>query len=174
MATSITFSTTTMGIAQAVPIDQGSIAPGAAAGAQVLFIRHNGAVDITDCAIYLQPYAGGAYVGSATPQLDFEELICWGDDDPTSTSGSGVYINHAGLWENVITIRGFSEDTAIDLVESDIVGTPNGDGVIPVGEEATILVRVDVPLSISCGGAPAAAPGAGLRQFDVVLRYTTT
>lgn len=174
MATSITFSTTSLGTAQAVPVDQGSIAPGGAAGAQVLYIRHNGAENITDCAVYIQPYAGGAYVGSSTPNDDFDELLCWGDALPSSTSGNGCYINTNGAWKNATSLRASSETNAIDLVEADIfTGTPDGDGVIPPSAQARVYVRVDVPATVSCDGGPAIAPSAGLRQFDFVLRYTS-
>lgn len=177
MAVSITFSQTSLGLAQATPVDQGSIAPGAAATATNLYIRHNGAAAITACAVYIQPYAGGAYSGSGTPNDDFQELLCWGDALPASSSGSGVYVNinaTGGTYQNCTSIRGSSEDNAIDLtVDSIVTGTPTVDGEIGVGAQALIHIRVDVPATVSCDGGPPIAPAAGLRQFDVVMVYTS-
>lgn len=178
MATSVTFSSATGGLAYSTPLDEGSIAPGGAATAQPIYIRHNGSDPITDCKVYIQPYAGGAYAGTSTPQDDYEELLCWGDNSPSSTSGSGVYVSvdhlgGVGTFANATTTRGSSASNAIALTEDSIdTGTPAGDGVIPDGAEAKVFVRVDVPTTVSCGGGPSVAPDAGLRQFDFVMDYT--
>jgi len=173
MVVSITWSETAGGSAMTDPKDWGNIGNGSASTALELFVSHDGTNDITGCGLYIQPYSGTGYTGSAGTAADYNEIIAWGD---TSTTTDGIPDTaglDGGFWINT-TAGGPSGGWVVHNSSTGISGTAFGLGTdmniatantIASGEEATFAVKVIVPQYESTAGA---------RFFDQVLEYTYT
>ena len=174
MTVNITFSDVSGGDSLSDTVDLGSVAPGNDSSYQDVFIRHDAIVnEITDCAWYLQRYVGSNYLGDNEDD-DLTELLSWGD-----ASSGGFIINQViPLSWSTGTQFDTSDDQLIKNGYGDInnqlildedsinIGTPSGDGVIPVAGEAHIQVRFKVPSSVP--------NGAGYRAATLVLAYSAT
>jgi hypothetical protein len=178
MTVNITFSETSGGDSIDDSADLGRVVPGEeteTADILDLFIRHDATVSpITDCAWYMQRYVGSNYKGVNGEDADLEEILSWGDD-----ASGGIIINQvipAGWTEGTqfdevndqIFKNGYGDiDSQLTLKEDAIsIGTPAGDGVIPVSGEAHVQLRVKVPASVPAG--------AGYRMTLVVFSYSAT
>lgn len=174
MTVNITFSNTSGGDSLADTVDLGSATPGNDTDFQDIFARHDAVVNaITDCAWYLQRYVGSSYLGDNEDD-DFSEIMSWGD---AATGGfiinqvippSWTYGDQFSSGDDQVFKNGYGDiNNQLILDEDSIsVGTPAGDGVIPVAGEAHVQVRADVPASIPAG--------AGYRAVTLVLSYSAT
>jgi len=172
MTVNLTLSETSAGYALADTTDLGTVTPGSAIGHQDIFISHDAEVNpITACTIYAVRYAGSNYLGSDA-DADFTQIMGWGDTlvagaeismvaDTPWTSGT----KFAAGWQYFRNGNGDINNQLTLDEDSIVVGTPAGDGVIPVGGEAHIQIDIDVP----------AAPGsAGYKAFSTVFAYSAT
>jgi hypothetical protein len=155
-------------------VDMGSVTPGSDTNFQDLFIRHDALVNpITDCAWYVTRYTGSNYLGE-DPDDDFIEIMGWGDAatggmtinqviPPSWTTGTQFSESYDQVFKN-----GYGDiDNQLILDEDSInIGTPAGDGIIPVAGEAHVQVRYQVP-SVGVGTA-------GYRAMQLVLAYSAT
>ena len=173
MTVNIVFSDTSGGNAMAETQDSGTVTPGADSDEQDLFIRHDAvSAAITNCAWYITRCVSTGYLGSDADS-DITEILGWGD------SGDGFQINQvappswtegspfgSGDWD--IFKNGHGDiDNQIPLDEDSIIlGTPAGDGVIPVGGEAHVQVKWAIPSDV--------ALGSGYRGLSLVFAYSAT
>lgn len=174
MTVNITFSSISGGDSLADTVDLGSVSPGSDSSYQDVFIRHDAIVNpITDCAWYLQRYVGSTYKG-ASEDDDLTELLAWGD---ATTGGfiinqvippSWTYGTQFATGNDQLIRNGYGDiDNQLILDEDAInVGTPAGDGVIPVAGEAHIQARFKIPNTVSAG--------AGYRAATLVFSYSAT
>ena len=174
MTVNVTFSNVSGGDSLSDTVDLGKADPGNDTSFQDVFIRHDASVNpITDCAWYLQRYVGSSYLGTDEDD-DFSEVMSWGDAAtggciinqvvPASwTSGQQFSIGDDQVFKN-----GYGDINNQLILDEDsiVVGTPAGDGVIPVSGEAHIQFRADIPSSVPAG--------AGYRAVTLVLSYSAT
>jgi len=173
MVVSITWSESAGGASMDDPKDWGNIGNGSAASALEIFIRHDGGSPITACGLYIQPYSGTGYSGSAGATADYNEIIAWGDTatssaDAYDTAGidGGFFINRTagspvGGWFAHCAATGvsgleFGLPTTMNIATADTILN---------AEEATCEVAIVVPQYEAT---------AGTRFFDQCLRYTYT
>jgi hypothetical protein len=176
MAPIIKFSTS---VAHADPISTcqvfSSAKAGTAATAKNIYISHTGAFEITGCSLFIAPYTGAAYTGSAGQDEDYNEIIGWGDtyyngggtpgikggfqvsqDDGSNytilRTGAGSYSTPLGL---LATTEGSASDGKIDIYTA----------AHPTHGEAHILVNIFIPSTETT---------TGLRFVDFGLKYTYT
>lgn len=176
MTVNIIISDQSGGNSLADNIDLGKVDENGESSFQDLFIRHDANVSaITDCSFYMTRYTGTGYLGSDA-DADYSEVLGWGDAD----EGDGFIINQApqspwtagqqfptGNDQIVKTVGGGTINNQFTLLSSAIVvGTPSGDGEIPLNGEAHIQARVKVPDSVSAG--------AGYRAVELVMAYSAT
>jgi hypothetical protein len=184
MTVNITISDTSGGDSLADTVDQGIVTPGNDSDIQDLFIRHDAQVNpITDCAFYLQRYVGSSYLGDNADD-DFTEVMSWGD---AATGGfminqviPGGWTEGRPFWDSNPPYSDAPPDTwqvfkngygdinnQLILDEDSIsVGTPAGDGVVPLAGEAHVQVKWNVPASVPAG--------AGYRAVTLVMAYSAT
>jgi hypothetical protein len=174
MTVNITYSNTSGGDSLADTVDLGSGDPGDSTDVQDIFIRHDAIVNpITDCAWYLQRYVGSSYLGDNEDD-DFTEIMAWGD---AATGGFIVnqvipigwtYGTQFDIGDDQTFKNGYGDiNNQLILDEDSIcIGTPAGDGVIPVAGECHVQFRVDIPSSVPAG--------AGYRAATVVFSYSAT
>jgi hypothetical protein len=174
MTVNITFSNTSGGDSLADTVDLGSVTPGNDSSFQDVFIRHDAVVNsITDCAWYLQRYVGSNYLGSDEDD-DFTEVMGWGD-----AATGGFTINQVvpvgwasgtqfATGNDQVFKNGYGDINNQLILDEDsiIVGTPAGDGVIPLAGEAHVQARFQVPSSVPAG--------AGYRAATLVFSYSAT
>ncbi len=191
MTVSISIANTSGGDPLPEVVDLGQVSPGYATSAYDLYIRHDAeSFAITDCVFYVVRYTGSNYTGAEDPDVDYSELIAWGDttyaDDPTA---NGVEIdtpvnnnNHGGLYMNQVqpafidanwsvtrTGNGSNSSNSIELLQTAInIGSPTGDGEIPLNGEAHIQTRWDMPTPLPSGS------NAGIRFIQMVMAYSYT
>ena len=170
---SITWSESAGGSAMDDPKDWGNIGNGSAATALEIFISHDGGSPITACGLYIQPYSGTGYSGSAGATADYNEIIAWGD---TATSSDEIYV--AGTVDGGFFInRNSSAPASGWVVHCAGTGVSGGEfglfttmniataDTIILAEEATCSVAIVVPQYEAT---------AGTRFFDQCLKYTYT
>jgi hypothetical protein len=174
MTVNITFSNLSGGDSLADTVDLGSVTPGAESSYQDVFIRHDAVVSsITDCAWYLQRYVGSSYSGDNEDD-DLTELLSWGD---AATGGfiinqvippSWTYGTQFATGNDQLIKNGYGDINNQLILDEDAinVGTPIGDGIIPVAGEAHVQVRFKVPSSVPAG--------AGYRAATLVFSYSAT
>lgn len=174
MTVNITFSNVSGGDSLADTVDLGTTTPGNPTDIQDVFIRHDAIVNpITDCALYLYRYVGSSYLGDNEDD-DFSEIMAWGD---AATGGcvvnqvippGWVYGDQFAIVNDQIFKNGYGDiNTQLILDEDSIcIGTPVGDGIVPVSGEAHIQFRFKVPASVPAG--------AGARGVTTVFSYSAT
>jgi len=174
MTINITFSNISGGDSLADTIDLGLVIPGNDSLLQDIFIRHDAIVNpIIDCAWYLQRYVGSNYLGSNEDD-DFTEVMAWGD----AASGgfiinqvipiSWTYGDQFAILNDQTFKNGYGDINNQLILDEDSlnIGTPAGDGVIPLAGEAHVQARFAVPSSIPAG--------AGYRAATLVFSYSAT
>lgn len=186
MSVAITWSLTQNGTA-ITSLDHGAgsngqmVAQGGGGSAGVeIWLRHNGANDITNAGFYIAPKSG-TYSGSFSPSSDYQELLAWADAVTSPTFG-GFHINM-----NKITsyVSGWSQYNDKQPTGGSAFFTGVGD--LPANK---ILLSTSMGASVTSAGVLAAAGTAcafkcrveiptsedtvGVRQFDQKLRYTYT
>jgi hypothetical protein len=174
MTVNITISGTSGSDSLADSVDLGTdIDPGNDTNIQDLFVRHDATVNpITDCAWYSYRYTASGYLGD-DPDDDFTEIMGWGD-----AATGGFTINQTipvgwttGTQFNVLNDQVFKNgygdiNNQLILDQNSInIGTPAGDGVIPLSGEAHVQVRCQIP---------AAVTSAGYRGIQLVFVYSAT
>jgi hypothetical protein len=174
MTVNITFSNVSGGDSLSDTVDLGSVEPGNESSWQDIFIRHDAVVnEITDCAWYLQRYVGSSYLGENEDD-DLTELMSWGD---AATGGfiinqvippSWTYGEQFNTGDDQLIKNGYGDINNQLILDEDAIniGTPAGDGVIPVAGEAHIQARFKVPSSVP--------NGAGYRAATLVFSYSAT
>jgi len=174
MTVNITFSSLSGGDSLSDTVDLGTVTPGSDSDFQDMFIRHDAIVNpITDCAWYVQRYVGSNYLGDNEDD-DLVEILSWGDAATGGfvinqvipvgwTSGTQFTVGNDQVFSN-----GFGDiNNQLILDEDSInIGTPAGDGIIPLAGEAHVQVRFQVPSSVPAG--------AGYRAASLVLSYSAT
>jgi hypothetical protein len=173
MTVNITISETSGGYSVPDTIDLGSVAADAETDFQDLFISHDATISsITDCNLYLTRYTGSSYPGS-DPDADLTQILAW--DSGTNTHGVMMSMipddpwtlgtEFAAGWESFYGGHG-DVDTQLELdFRSLVSGATVDDGLIPVGDEAHIQLKIVVPSS----------PGAaGAKGFGLVFAYSAT
>ena len=179
MTINITFSDESAGDALSETVDIGAaLNPGTAGTPQDFYIRHDAEVaPITNCAFYITEYAGTSYPGTGVgAAADLIELVEWGDNDQDSTitvddgsmricqdhgafdfAADNTYIFHAG--------QGLVGSAIVLDQESASIGSPAGDGEIPVSGEAHVQVRISIPSDVS---------GVASRAVSLVFAFSAT
>lgn len=175
MTVNIIISDQSGGNALADSVDLGKVDANGETAFQDLFIRHDANVAaITDCAFYMTRFTGTGYLGSDA-DADYSEVVGWGDAD----AGDGFIINQApqpswsagqqfptGNDQIVKSTQGTINNQFVLLSSSVVIGTPSGDGEIPLNGESHIQARVKVPDSVPSG--------AGYRAVELVMAYSAT
>jgi hypothetical protein len=177
---SLIFSSTNGGASITSPLDHGDSVNGATTTAQEIFLRHDGANNITSVGLYLKAYSG-TYTGSATAAGDFAEIIGWADQNTATTFG-GVHINWlatssypTSAWPvytsktptGGIAFRSGTGDSAGTLITLPITTGAVLAGVIQPGSSPN--VRFDMKVQV-----PDAEDTVGTRLFDLAVQYTYT
>jgi len=174
MTVNITFSNVSGGDSLSDTTDLGSATPSDDTSFQDIFIRHDAIVNpITDCAWYLQRYVGSNYLGEDEDE-DFAEVMGWGDASTGGfiinqvIPGSWIYGDQFDPTDDQVFKNGYGDINSQLILDEDsiCVGTPAGDGVIPVAGEAHVQVRASIPSSVPAG--------AGYRAVTLVLSYSAT
>jgi hypothetical protein len=187
MAVNISWASNNSGSAISQPLSHGNVTNGNATTAQTIWVYHNGANSITNCAFYLAQYSG-SYNGGASASADYSELLAWGDGAGASSFG-GYWINadaadaFANSWptlSNKTNTQGtaFAFRTGTGDLSGNAITTPaamaggggGSAGTIPYhangyGGDYKFQAKVSVPSDEDT---------AGKRQFDLVLKYTYT
>lgn len=166
-------------------IDMGTVDPEKASGVSDLYVRHDAVNNpITDCGFYIVRYAGDDYDGASDPDLDYTEVLAWGDTtanghgnqiDSDATQG-GLFINQdhsngflPATWTVFNSSRGPSNSSPLQLSADAInispaLYTPVA-GELPQNGEAHVQTRWDIPDT---------ATTAGSRYIQLVLAYSYT
>lgn len=160
-------------------IDHGNYSNGASTSDLEVFVRHDGANDITDAALYMRQFSG-SYSGSFTPSADFAELLNWGDGVIASTFGGflvnfnalTVYATGWATYDNKSPSGGFVHRTGVGDSEGNAVAIPTTtgvttEGIIPAGSTSNVRFSVR-------GTVPSDEDTIGIRQWDHVLRFNFT
>lgn len=144
-------------------ISLGSHSPGDDTSTSDIFISHDGDNEITDVALYIMRDISSTYPGD-DPDTDILTLLGWADDD----SSDGVQINMNATspsWLPMDSTDGNESNPRTLDEDSIVVGTPAGDGVIPVGGEAQVQCKVVIPSTVS---------SSGIMGFSLVIAYSAT
>lgn len=174
MTVNITISGVSGSDSLADTVDMGTATPGTETSFQDLFIRHDANVNaITDCAWYLQRYVGTGYLGDNVDE-DFTEIMGWGD---LATGGFIINQVRPAGWttgdqfleaNDQLFKNGYGDINSQLVLDQDSIniGTPAGDGIIPLAGEAHVQVRYSIPSAV--------ANGAGYRAVLLVFAYSAT
>lgn len=180
MAVTLIFSSTNGGASITSPLDHGDSANGATTTAEEIFLRHDGANNITNVGLYLRAYSG-SYTGTATATGDFAEIISWADQTTTAGFG-GVHINWlatssypTSAWPvytsksptGGVAIRSGIGDSSTTLITLPTTTGATSAGVIPTSAAPNVRfkMRIEVPDNEDT---------VGTRLFDMVVQYTYT
>jgi hypothetical protein len=153
----------------------GTVTPSTTSSELDVFIRHDGLVNpITDCAFYINKYAGTSYQGDDADD-DYTELFDWGD-----AGSGGLLLNQkvpagwaegdpfgSANWKRIK--RGYGDINNQIVMSQNAIsqGDPGGeDGKIPVGGEAHIQLKWQSPASVP--------NGAGYRAVTIVFAFSAT
>jgi hypothetical protein len=173
MTVNLVFSTTSAGDSMADTQDSGAVIPGTESDIINLFVRHDAVnAPITNCAWYITRCVSDNYTGENAND-DLVEILGWGD------LGNGFQINQvipvgwtdgdefdSSDW---LAFRNGSGDINNQIIldeDSLSIGTPAGDGIIPVGGESHVQLRWKVPSSVPSG--------SGTRGLTLVMAYSAT
>ena len=180
MTVSVTWSLTNGGAAISSPLDIGNLSNGESSTSQEVFLRHNGVNPITNVGLYIRAYSG-SYSGGATAIADLAEVISWGDATDTDEFG-GVEFNLLATTDypssgwpivtNKSPTGGFVCRTEVGDEEANAFTVPDTTGAISDGTiqvSSAPYVRFKIKITI-----PVDEDTVGLRQFDIVCRYTYT
>jgi hypothetical protein len=177
----LTWSTTNGGTSL-TPLDLGNKANGQIAGPSTIYIRHSGSNPITQCAFYINQLSS-VYTGGATAVLDFAELKEWGDANIANDFG-GIQLNQnatgsfpSSSWPTVTnkvtadgkgavsnSSQGSTSINAINLLTSTGASIA---GEIPNGASPNVRLQLRAQI-------PTNEAVVGIRQFELVLRFTFT
>ena len=190
MSINIIFSLTEGGSPLTSTVDHGNAANGDSTTAKTVFLRHDGASEITSVGLYLRQYSG-TYSGTRSSAADFSEIIGWGDESASDDFGGfQVNYNATGLggggsfrsssWpiysDKSVSVSGstvgFVHRTGVGDSEGNAVTLPvttgaSSAGVIPAGSSPGVRFqsRIVVPVN---------EDQIGIRQFDQILRFSFT
>ena len=130
-------------------LDWGTVANGGSAD-KTIQISHDGISEITNCALYIQPYTG-SYSGQNDAQTDYDILIEWGNQaTPQGLSVSEDQTNY--------TYFNSTQGTSQSPIEI-------SSGTIAASASATVYLKLEIP---------SGSTFTGVHQFDLALRYTYT
>ena len=173
MTVNIIFSETSAGDSMAETQEPDApVTPGNESDAWDLFIRSDAVnADVTNCAWYITRFVSPNYLGDDA-DADLIEILGWGDGNdgfrinqvipPSWTIGDDFDPADYDSFRN-----GHGDiDNQIPLSEDAIIGTSSGDGVLPIGEEAHVQVRFEIPASVPSG--------SGYRGVSLVFAYSAT
>jgi len=178
MTVSIIFSTTNGGAAISSNVDHGNTSNGLTTSGQEIFVRHDGLSVITSCKLYIRAFSG-TYSGDASANLDFLELLAWGDASTSSTFG-GFQVNMnaveayvAGDWSSYDIknrTHGYVCRTGVgDSLGNGVLLTVNTGaaalGQIQTGASPNVRFKTRVQV-------PTAEDTIGVRQWDQCLVFT--
>ncbi len=160
----IIWSLTNGGASISSNIDHGTVGNGDESSATQLFVRHDGASNLTSVGLYVRQFSGN-YAGSFTSAADFAELLAWGDGD----KGFRYNLNATGSyptadWASFKTGSGDSEANAITLPTT--TGA-SASGTLQTGSSPNVRLSTKVVI-------PSNEDTVGIRQFSMVLRFTAT
>lgn len=179
MTVAITWSLTNGGAA-ITSVDHGGALNGADTTGVELFLRHDGANEITNVGFYLAEYAG-TYSGHASAAADLAEYLGWGDMSTESGFGgwllnflattaypdSGWPVYNSKSPTGGFAIRTGVGDSEANAIELPLTSGASVAGEIPAGASPDVRFKVKnrIPADVSV---------AGKRQFRFVMRYTYT
>jgi hypothetical protein len=165
MTVNIIFSSTSGGDSMADTQDSGSVSPKDESTAQDIYIRHDAVnAPITDCSWYITRCVSLTYLGN-DPDEDLTEILGWG-----ASATEGFMINQidsgTAVWDSFRVGHGDINNQIILDEDAISIGTPAGDGVIPVAGEAHVQVKWVIPTSPS--------RGTGYRGLSLIFAYSAT
>ena len=147
----------------------GEVDSGATSDEQDIFIRHDSGSAITECSWYVTRYVGEDYPGSDA-DADLAEILGWGDDadgglliSQTIPGGWATDDPFVADWQRFANDSG-DTDNQFTLEKEAVVGA-SVDGTIPLGAQAHVQIKMEVPSSIS---------GAGYRGVLLVFAFSAT
>lgn len=180
MTVGILFSTTNGGTALTDDQDMGSGSNGDTITAQTIYLRHDGANNITNVRFYLRAYAS-SYTGGATAIDDFAEIIGWGDATTSSAFG-GVQFNMdagnsfpAAQWPTLasksttyglVCRTGYGDSSANAITLSSNTGCTS-DGTVQAGSSPNVRWQHRVVV-------PSDEDTTGVRLTEMVFLYDYT
>ena len=176
----VTFSTTNGGVAISGTRNLGNAANAQKTTASVLYLRHDASNALTNVGFYLDEFSG-TYTGGATAESDLSEVQAWGD--------ATVANNFGGIQCNQDALGAFPEESW-PLYNSHtrnygvVCNTSQGSSTTNAVELST-RTGAQAAGELQAGGSPnvrlqlrAEVPNAedkvGVRQIDLVMRYTYT
>lgn len=186
MTVSITWSTTNGGSAiEGNSVDHGDLTNNSSSTAQQIYIRHNGANEITDCGFYVQA-ASDSYGGDFTAAGDLSEILAWGNALVSADYG-GFELNldadssyPSGSWPSVTTKSVTDTGRTIGVVCRTGVGDSTANKISLVTDmgctaSETIQTGSGPNVRFKCRfTVPQSEDTVGIRQIKVTLTYTYT
>jgi hypothetical protein len=178
MSVNITWSLTQGGQGISEIVDHGNAANGDSTSEKTIYIRHDGDNKITDVGLYVRQISGN-YTGSFTAPSDIAELLSWGDANTESAFG-GILLNMNALtsfssgwatYNDKSPTCGFVCQNGVGDSEGNAIELPKSTGADTAGEilggenDVRFQMRIDVP---------ADEDTIGIRQFEMVLRFSFT
>lgn len=167
MTISIIWSATSGGDAISDPKDCLTVAAGSSIIVQDLYVRATeNTAKLTSCGWYIRPVDD--YVGSEDATTDYNEIIAWGNANPSPVGGYKINQNtETGVPSYTVCETGVGVSSSpIDLHINSIVGGPGlVTGDLEVGEEAHIQVKIYPPSDEDT---------AGDRMIELVFYYVPT
>jgi len=170
-------------------VDFGTVPNNGYSLTQNLHIRHNGDNEITELAIYIQPYYG-MYGGAFTASDDYNKIIALGDD---STGDYGLHFdedyNAVSPFDTFYTFKtgsGVSFETRRTIPSSafyyrDPVTAEKSDPTAPIaghlGSDDDTQKAQDLGNRVQCRmrvGLPQTEIEGGIRQWSTIFSYIYT
>lgn len=179
MTVSIIWSSTNGGASITSPLDHGTVDNGSESIAQEIFLRHDGANNITDSALYVRQVSG-TYSGAFTAATDLAEFLDWGDATTESAFGgfmanfnaTTAYATGWPVYNSKSPSGGTIFRTGVGDSEENAITIPTTTGATAAGEiqaGSSPNVRFQTKIVI-----PSSEDTLGIRQLETVLRYTFT
>lgn len=181
MAVNVIWSLTNGGDAISTNLDYGlTLSNGQTGSSQTLYLRHDGTNPITDVGLFVRQYSA-TYTGDATAATDFSELLAWGDGSASEDFG-GLQINQdatggfpSGSWPAFpdsdigegSTFRTGVGDSELNAISLSTATGATAAETLQVGSTPNVrfATRIKVPTSEDT---------TGIRQWDLVIKYTFT
>lgn len=181
MAVNITWSATENGTQISDPLDHGQKENGEITDVESIFLRHDGANQITNARMYIDEKSG-VYGGDFAAATDLAEIIGWGDGGVADAFG-GFQINMDanggfpnGSWPTVGTKQpsngsafftgvGDSAVNGVTLTTAMGAGVTSNGIIAAAATDVNFSARVEIPFDEDT---------SGIRQFDSKLRFTFT
>lgn len=170
-----------IGTSLVTDIDHGSSATDATLPAQIIFIEHDGANQLTNCKFWIDAKITD-YEGDKSPITDLAELKAWGDGTAANTFG-GFFLsmNAAGSfpsWPTYTTKSGVDYFTfksgVADSIENAVSLHTNMNST-PAMSTGIVPPSCSVWPSFACRiRVPALVHYVGTRQVTQKLRFTYT